>query len=245
MTLQARFASRFRPLIRERGLEYFRAGAVKILEHSDFHVTAQVEGTFDYFVELSHNSRSFDVGCTCPYFADGEDCKHLWATILAADSTKLFSGLDLRHALPLVHDEDTLEGLQLLEDEAPPALPPPLPHWQRQLASITNAIKYVATPERLAWPTGREIFYVINPDTSRSSGLLNVEINFRELTKKGQWGKLKKTRIKQPNSPNSAIQMIEIYFLSCREAKTLSGPATRTLVSTFPTPLSSQTRSSP
>ena len=39
--------------IRDRGLAYFRSGAVKILEHSDSYVLAQVEGNLDYSVQLS------------------------------------------------------------------------------------------------------------------------------------------------------------------------------------------------
>ena len=37
MSLKSRFASLFNSRIRDRGLAYFHAGAVKILEHSDFY----------------------------------------------------------------------------------------------------------------------------------------------------------------------------------------------------------------
>ena len=40
MSLQSRFAPQFNLRIRDRGLAYFRAGAVKFLEHSDFNVLA-------------------------------------------------------------------------------------------------------------------------------------------------------------------------------------------------------------
>jgi uncharacterized Zn finger protein len=89
MSLKSRFASQFNPRIRDRGVAYFRSGAVKILEHSDFYVLAQVKGKLDYSVQLSLTLNSLDVACTCPYFADGEDCKHIWATMLAADSKNL------------------------------------------------------------------------------------------------------------------------------------------------------------
>src|SRR5262249_46454648 len=42
---------------------------------------------------------------------------------------------------------------------------------------------------------GREIYYIVDPQTSRSSGYLNLEIGFRERNKKGEWGKIKKGRI--------------------------------------------------
>src|SRR5215217_3553401 len=198
MSLKSRFAPEFNPKIRDRGHAYFRAGAVKILEHSDSYVKAKVKGTLDYFVELSIGLNSLDVVCTCPYFADGEDCKHIWATMLAADSKNYLSEVNLHGPLKLVYDDEALEELQLLEeDEEDEATPEPQAVWQRQLAVITNSINNAPPPERNPWPDNREIYYIVDPQTSRTSGLLNVEIGFRERNKKGEWGKIKKARIQQ------------------------------------------------
>lgn len=60
MSLQTSFASRFNPKIRDLGLAYFRAGEVRILEHSDYHVLAQVGGTLDYLVELTLTLHSLE-----------------------------------------------------------------------------------------------------------------------------------------------------------------------------------------
>ena len=119
MSLKSRFAPQFNPRIRDRGLAYFRSGAVKILEYSDFYVLAQVEGNLDYFVQLSLTLNSLDVACTCPYFADGEDCKHIWATMLAADSKNYLSEVNPHGPLKLVYDNEGLEALQLLEEDEP------------------------------------------------------------------------------------------------------------------------------
>src|ERR1043165_4901249 len=102
MSLKSRFAPQFNPKIRDRGFAYFRGGAVEILEHSYSHVLAQVRGTFDYFVELSLTLDSLNVACSCAYFADGEDCKHIWATMLAADSKNYLSDIDLYGPLKLI-----------------------------------------------------------------------------------------------------------------------------------------------
>src|ERR1051326_1490647 len=196
MSLKSRFAPQFNPKIRDRGLAYFRGGAVKILEHSDFYVLAQVKGKLDYFVELSPSLNSLDVACTCPYFADGEDCKHIWATMLAADSKNYLSEVDLHGPLRLVYDDEALKSLQLLEEDNEPAYEPQ-PPWQQQLAVITNSINNARPPERNPWPDNREIYYIVDPQTSRTSGLLAVEIAFRERNKKGEWGKIKRARIQQ------------------------------------------------
>ena len=195
MSLKSRFAPEFNPKIRDRGLAYFRGGAVKILDHSDFYVLARVEGTLDYFVELSLTSNSLDVACTCPYFGDGEDCKHIWATMLAADSKNYLSEVDLHGPLRLVYNVEALEALQLLEDDE--ATREPQSDWQRQLAIVTNSINNALPPERNPWPDNREIYFIVDPQLSRTSGLLNVEIAFRERNKKGEWGKIKRARIQQ------------------------------------------------
>src|SRR5829696_4929928 len=138
MSLKSRFASQFDPRIRDRGLADFRSGSVRILQHSDFYVLAQVEGNLDYFVQLALTLNSLDVACTCPYFADGEDCKHIWATMLAADSKNYLSEVDLHGPLRLVYDDEALKELQLLEEGE--SAPEPQPLWQQKLAVITNSI---------------------------------------------------------------------------------------------------------
>jgi superfamily II DNA or RNA helicase len=195
MSLKSRFAPQFNPRIRDRGLSYFRSGKVKILKHSDSHVLAQVAGTLEYFVKLTLTLHSLDIACTCPYFADGEDCKHVWATILAADSKNYLSEVDLHGPLRLVYDNEAVTALQLLEEDEP--APEPQPLWQQKFALITNSINNALPPERDPWPVNREIYYIVDPQGSRRSGLLNVEIAFRERNKKGEWGKIKKARIKQ------------------------------------------------
>ena len=194
MSLKSRLASQFNPRIRDRGFAYFRSGAVEILEHSDFHVVAQVEGTLRYFVQLRLSLNSLDVACTCPYFEDGEDCKHIWATMLAADSKNYLSEIDMYGPLKLVYDDEAAESLELLEEDEPAPAHQSL--WQQQLVVITNSINS-ARPEPNAWPNDREIYYIVDPQASRVSGLLNVEIAFRERNKKGEWGKIKKARIRQ------------------------------------------------
>src|SRR6185503_17814753 len=149
MSLKSRFAPQFNPKIRDRGLAYFRGGAVTILEHSDSHLLARVKGTHDYFVELRLTLYSLDVACTCPYFSDGEDCKHIWATMLAADSKNYLSDVDSHGPLRLLYDEVALEALQLLEEDEP--APEPQALWQRQLTVITNSINSALLPQRNPW----------------------------------------------------------------------------------------------
>ena len=66
-----------------RGEEYFFAGAVSRLRVAGDKVTARVEGTESYRVELRDNEGDLEYDCTCPRAADGYFCKHCVATGLA------------------------------------------------------------------------------------------------------------------------------------------------------------------
>ena len=82
--------------------------------------------------------------------------------------------------------------------------PEPEPVWRRQLSLITNTVRATPLAELDDWSSGREILYLIDPDTSRSSGKLSVEIGYRERTMKGEWGKIKSQRI-----PTSAVSTLK------------------------------------
>ncbi|HVQ38918.1 MAG TPA: SNF2-related protein, partial [Pyrinomonadaceae bacterium] len=230
MSLKGRLAQEFAGKIRDRGVAYFRSHAVEILEHSDSHVEARVKGSKVYSVRLTLGRTSLNVACTCPYFAGGEECKHVWATMLAADSrqylteaslvTRLNLVLDYVAAAELREDADTQPALsgngsaaaanrfrftspsQINESDVASQKAPagPEPVWRRQLALITNTIRTNPVADLDDWSSSREILYLIDPDASRSSGKLVVEIGYRERNVKGEWGKLKAQRI-----PTSAI----------------------------------------
>ena len=67
----------------ERGLAYFRGGAVERLASHRDRISARVVGTDVYVVKLWPDRGDLDWSCTCPVGQDGEFCKHLVATGLA------------------------------------------------------------------------------------------------------------------------------------------------------------------
>lgn len=67
----------------QRGEEYFSAGAVERLRVSGDKITARVEGTETYQVELRGDDGDLAYDCTCPRAADGYFCKHCVAVGLA------------------------------------------------------------------------------------------------------------------------------------------------------------------
>lgn len=66
-----------------RGEEYFSIGAVGHLRAIDDRITARVEGSETYTVELHEDDGELAYDCTCPHAADGNFCKHCVAVGLA------------------------------------------------------------------------------------------------------------------------------------------------------------------
>ena len=66
-----------------RGEEYFSVGAVGRLRATDDKISARVEGTETYQVELRDEDGGLAYDCTCPRAADGYFCKHCVAVGLA------------------------------------------------------------------------------------------------------------------------------------------------------------------
>lgn len=83
-------AASFPPAVRSRGKTYYRAGRVRIKNSTDDLLEAVVRGTTRYSVTLRIGASSIGAECDCPHAETGEPCKHLWASILAAESSGFF-----------------------------------------------------------------------------------------------------------------------------------------------------------
>ncbi len=69
-----------------RGFGYFAGGKVQVFgQESGRSLDASVAGSRLYEVSLARERGVLDISCTCPYFEDNGECKHVWATILEAD----------------------------------------------------------------------------------------------------------------------------------------------------------------
>src|SRR5690349_20521497 len=92
-------------LTQERGREYFKRGAVQRIEGDRTSVRAVVQGTLRYDVEITRIDEFLDYSCTCAFFErDLEPCKHIWATVLAAEQRGYLrgreTGTDFEFQLP-------------------------------------------------------------------------------------------------------------------------------------------------
>ena len=74
------------PITQKRGRTYFAHGAVRLLDAGDRNVSARVQGSQVYRVNLAVADGFIDYSCTCPFFTgDLNACKHIWATAMAAE----------------------------------------------------------------------------------------------------------------------------------------------------------------
>lgn len=213
MTLAEALSQDFEPLTRQRGLDYFRRGRVRIESASSSRVTATVHGTTDYSVELRLAGSELLPFCTCPQF-DVDNCKHVWAVILAADERRVLRGaadgrnVHLGYEAVDFDDEETADAVPAARthvgpdiDHAPPAAAPigqappdkqglqtsKPPDWRTQLARLDHTAT-VRPAAAEPWPAQRELLYVIDVNKLAGRGLM-LQLFQREPKKNGDWGK--------------------------------------------------------
>jgi uncharacterized Zn finger protein len=66
----------------ERGTDYYRSGAVRIVEGGPLAVLARVRGSREYTVKLGLHEGALLADCDCPYFSV-DFCKHIWSSLRA------------------------------------------------------------------------------------------------------------------------------------------------------------------
>jgi superfamily II DNA or RNA helicase len=244
--------------IQQRGRDYYHQGAVQILRGDPWSVLARVQGGQDYQVSLERDGDTVRVSCSCPYFEQNLDsCKHIWATLLAAEARNYLGGDGSTRSLRLVPDEEAVDqgeeefGSPDYRDEwddgeedwdgpdeeparftgyipPPPRRPrkprkkrtrKPKPSWKQQLQRLRQGMQ-VGSPHGNAWPTGREILYVIDVAQSLAGRGLTLEVSYRERKQNGEWSKPRNQRIgieQIANLPDPADRQILSLLVGARE----------------------------
>src|SRR3954447_15756154 len=100
MPISSRLANDFHGKTRKKGAAYAKSGAVTFGSGDDTRVTALVEGTDTYHVTIELDGDNLFAWCTCPYVNQNyEPCKHIWATLLAADQKNYLAAAAMRRRL--------------------------------------------------------------------------------------------------------------------------------------------------
>jgi hypothetical protein len=219
MYLTNKFSSEFNIRVRSRGQAYFTDGCVQIVEGTKQTVSAVVAGSEEYDVLLTIRGRDLCVACSCPYF-DNDVCKHIWATMVAAERKGYLTGAPSRLVMVDLDfelddsdfglDDAEYDGYEdevyLSKDRGDRAVvntpkprgpaqsqlarPAPPPEWKQQIDSISRSMSGFAHERAAAWPSTRELFYIIEGQFPSNPGLV-VTLGFREMKRTGEWGKLR------------------------------------------------------
>ena len=216
MKLSSSLAGFFSKSIRERGSSYFYRRAVTIEYGTDREVGAVVEGSSSYDVMISCEGDKLVVDCTCPFMNPSyKPCKHIWATILAAEKEGHLKQVATKGYLSLVTasfvDQEDLDDDAEDEIWEEPPMPAkfvrlqkpgssksqPLvakekpPAWKAQLSNLQHAMSPSYSEPSQLWPVGKQLLYVVDVPATKNQGELILEVLYRERKMNGEWSRPK------------------------------------------------------
>ncbi|MGQ0647088.1 MAG: DEAD/DEAH box helicase [Gemmatimonadaceae bacterium] len=182
MAIPFHIAGEFPALTRQRGDQYWREGRVDLVATSHNRIEAIVRGTVAYTVAITRNRKGvLGFSCNCPFAADRYVCKHIWATLLEADTSVGIPGFS--PASPVAKRR--------------PEAPPP-PEWTTKLRTLAArmSVASAAGAPSPTWPQGKRVVYILDfHETSYRQNGLVVELGVESLLKTGEWGAPKAFRL--------------------------------------------------
>ncbi|MCB1034326.1 MAG: DEAD/DEAH box helicase [Acidobacteria bacterium] len=176
--------------MKSRGDDYFRSKRVRLVMTRPALLMAEVQGDDRYQVYLTPDGyEEYGAYCSCLTFEKYGACKHLWATLLEADSRR-FSWLEESRPGYLV----PLELSDLLEkDGEEVAAGSSRSTWRTRIAEVRASMRESLATEA-APTTDFEILYVLDVDTAVDRGLPVLELCSRRRRASGDWGTLRPFR---------------------------------------------------
>ena len=198
MTLASSLARFVDWRVRERGREYYRMGQVHVEASNSEMVHAVVTGSDEYDVSLTVHSPDLWASCSCPFFDRGVPCKHVWATVLAADERGgLKDGLGHPPTkLVTAFPEDHREGHG--EDGRAEPLRPPGPNWRDTLGQLAASPAPLPPPASTA--DGRELLYLLDVPATLKSRQLTIRLLTGRRRAGGEW-----EAVAQPSLARDAV----------------------------------------
>jgi superfamily II DNA or RNA helicase len=180
--LTPKLVNLFTSSVRNRGMDYFRQGRARIKSSSPKAVEAVVRGADTYQVQVEWKDGELTLSCSCPYFESDGPCKHLWATVLAAEARGALSEIGpIRNVLDL-----SFEDLQE-EFAAPPPRKDPI--WKSQIANV-GSDRAGNFHTRFEWPDKRQILYVVDLTPSVAAGHLVLSLCSRDRKVNGDFSRV-------------------------------------------------------
>ena len=226
MGLSSSLAKHFSHNSRARGEEYYRQNRVRVNRGGESEVAATVSGSERYGVELNYREGALSLFCNCPHFQDGFACKHLWATILAAENERHLSAAASVSRVVLDGDDpapdfDSDEQPEAWNSARRPfyasprreeASSPKFPHWKQQITDLINSSAKPGRPGDI-WPAKRGIRYLVDVPLSLSNGALILQLEAIDRKGDGTPRKPKPLSMKRSWIPQLGQEDREIFSL--------------------------------
>ncbi|MHB1298531.1 MAG: SWIM zinc finger family protein, partial [Gemmatimonadaceae bacterium] len=208
-------AAAFPAQLRDRGRQYHSGGLVMLDRAGANQISATVHGTSLYDVIIHALPGVLLTHCSCPYALENGECKHLWATLLAADTAHKLAPL-----LEIAGEQAVLDArvpqararparpTGREERAGPPAPKPPRtrppPKWKSLLTNARRQMEQFAVeppaPEA-KWTDDKRLIYVVDMQASSYAPGIVVELAAERRTATGEWETAK------PFRPSVAVWM--------------------------------------
>ena len=210
LRLAPKLAHLFTSTVRSRGQNYYGQGSVRIQRGSARAVEALVWGSQGYEVQVECDNGELSLFCSCPYFESEGPCKHVWATVLAAEARGYLSKVG---SIPNLMDY-SFDGLEDDLDEdlgvARRLFAVPThrlraraakPSWRAQIATVAGSYDKTVFV-RGEWPAKRQILYLVDVLSSAAAGHLILSLCSRDSKKDGAWGRVSAINLQRGQIPS-------------------------------------------
>ncbi|MGQ9898426.1 MAG: DEAD/DEAH box helicase [Acidobacteriota bacterium] len=202
-SVSQRIAEAFASEARERGEALLGEGRVTQIEAQGNTVTATVRGRMTYQVELLRDDDVLVVSCTCPYFEEGQRCKHIWATVLLAEQQGqlppppfgrpfrlLMAELEEQPEVPFENRQES-DNVKKISEEGAAPLVISAGGWRHWFARLGQQARSASASSASANVAEQEILYFVNMARTLSCGMLVVDVYSRTRKLDGEWGRLR------------------------------------------------------
>ncbi|HET6249977.1 MAG TPA: SNF2-related protein [Tepidisphaeraceae bacterium] len=207
MSLLQKIIDRITIEARQKGVKCRGTGNVLITEHDEQYIDATIECGGRFIVNLSREPGSLKFACQCKTYTEERlPCEHVWAALLQADTLGYLIPWELPGPIDMtpiddetIVEEDDVDGSvpiafdpkSVLSTLLKPARPAPAPEvsddWRKDFQALRQSLRIKPTTNH-AWPTSRQLLYVIDLHNTLRSGLM-LELMSQDLKKDGGWSK--------------------------------------------------------
>ncbi|AGW15258.1 DEAD/DEAH box helicase [Megalodesulfovibrio gigas] len=204
----------FSPTVLVRGDAYFRQRRVHLQEATPREIRAVVLGTEAWRCRVLELNGRVHLECNCPHFRGGNACKHLWASILAADKAM---------EMDVVNSLNPLTAPKPPPATAPAARPTPTPtakpqappvSWRALLLDADAAPREPLPADRWDGAPGH---YLLRYELDLRPGAVTLTVIRQNVLKSGEPGRQQTAAplhlIEEPDLPAQHRAILELLLV--------------------------------